>query len=222
MKTNLVMRTILLLGVTSGLASCQKAPESPVAAAEPRMFGTTMEKLGGCKGKPETPVRAFVVTLGNPMDLFNVKRNIIETNSNTDGTDTGPDSTPPPLPQADPPNGPYPDGSAPTALDFWLKLKEDPASKRSTVLIKFVLPDSRMTFRNDGYAVAGDSKGKAMLCNLKVAPDLKSATVWGLYHKDVHPGGKMTFGYYNLGVKLLQANGESIPIFIDPAVGNEG
>lgn len=221
MRVNWNMRTLFFLGVTTSLTACQMESEKTSGAGNLGILNVGYEQITACVGNPTTPTRAFVVTLENPTDLFAVKRNIIETQANASATDIEPGQ---PTTLAYPAGAAieYPPGSAPTPLDFWLKLQPTPASKRDTVLIKFVLSDDRMRFRSDGFAVAGDSKGKDMFCKLVVAADKRSATVWGRFHHKPHPGSSKTFGSYNLGVELMQNGGVYLPIFIDPMVKNEG
>lgn len=175
--------------------------------------------LDDCKGV-KTPTKAILINIDQPTDMFSLNRNIIEMSANSNGTDVLPGL---PTSTVDyPPSDSYPAEIDPTPFDIWLKLSADPKLKRDSILVKFVLSDDRMRFRSDQYAIAADAKGKSSLCGLKVSPDGKSAIVWAKYYSNPHQPGKKTVFGYNIGLYLTQTSGKKLPIFIDPAMGNEG
>lgn len=221
MKASIFYKFSAVLCASSAILGCQDKAEAVSGSSRVRVMNAGNEQVTACHGNPISPTRAFLFTLENPTDLYAVKRNIVETEANSSGTDviSGAPTTP-----AEPAGVPadYPTGATPTPLDFWLKLNPNAANKRQTVLLKFVLSDSRMRFRNDGYAISSDVVGKQMFCKLVVSADRKSATVWARYYRNPPPAKSKTFGSLNFGVDLQQSSGEYLPIFIDPMVKNEG
>lgn len=215
------LRRFLLMtsiGSTLTLLGC-KSDHPPLPPTDIQILSPINIPLDKCKGTP-IPTKAILISIDQPTDMFSLNRNIIGMSANSDGTDVLPGSTTSTVDY--PPSDSYPPDFDPTPFDVWLKLYADPNLKRDSMLLKFVLADNRMKFRSDQYAIAADAKGKSSLCGLKVSPDGKSAIVWAKYYSNPHQPGKKTVFGYNIGVYLTQPDGKKLPIFIDPAMGNEG
>jgi hypothetical protein len=109
-----------------------------------------------------------------------------------------------------------------TKLDLSLDLGPPGGTKRSMVLIKVIVRDPTVTFRTDGFAItSGDVNGRKMFCQFSGGYGQKEATFVAFYYKPTPH--QPTMGAFNLGLIVQDMDPAYIlPIFVDPAVQNNG
>ena len=218
MRLSGLLAAVALSGV---LAGCAGAPEFRQTLRPIYSNGTVL--LDPCKPFTDAhhPTRMFQIELqGSTFDVKHIDPKI-----------TVLPVTSPPWTSGDANNSaPYttvPTWSPKTRLDLDLDLFAPASGKhREMVLIKVIVDDHSVAFRNDGFAIMSETgNGQHMFCQFKGGFDKtreNSATFVAYYYSNPD-STHHTFGVFDIGLVIPDSDPQFIlPIFIDPEVKNDG
>jgi hypothetical protein len=179
------------------------------------------EELGRCTPFPFTnnhhPTKMFQIMLpGLPFDIRNMRPVITEMDVTTSPWTEGDPTTSKPY-------AGHTTWSPNTPLDLDLNLSSTAGpGKHDKALIKIVVEDQNVKMIADPFTVVSGDANKQMFCRFSGGFTEHSATFMTSYYYKPNSNGK-TMGSYNLGVNIPAAdNSYVLPIYIDPAVENNG